>query len=120
MKFYISGGMSGYSNYNYDAFHSMANQLRELGNEVVNPAELAESGTMTWEEYLKLDIKYLMDCDAIVVLDDWEKSRGATVEVYLGIVLGMKFYNSSLEEFNPARQIQKNTLFTFITKKLLT
>lgn len=120
MKLYISGGMSGYANYNYDAFMDMANKLRQLGNEVVNPAELAEAGIMSWEEYLKLDIKYLMDCDAIVVLDGWEKSRGATVEVYLGIVLGMKVYNTELKEVNPAKYINKNMLLTFITKKLLT
>lgn len=39
---------------------------------------------------MRADIKALCDCDHVVVLPGWEKSRGATLEVFIATQLGMR------------------------------
>lgn len=83
--------MSGYPDYNRPAFNAAAAKLRAAGFEVVNPAELdAQDPTVTeWADYLRRDIRALMDCDKVAVLPGWELSRGATLEVHIAQSLHM-------------------------------
>lgn len=80
MKVYISGPMTGYEDYNRTAFRRRAEELRAMGHEPINPAEIDLGPDATWHDYIRLDIKKLMDADAIDRLDGWEYSRGATFE----------------------------------------
>ena len=41
MRIYISGPITGMSDYNYPAFHAAAKRLRDKGHWVINPAELS-------------------------------------------------------------------------------
>jgi hypothetical protein len=89
---YVSGGMSGLPDFNFPAFHRAAVHLRSVGYAVVNPAEMDElhpGESMTWEQYLRRDIKALMDCSHIAMLPGWEKSRGARLEHMNATELGM-------------------------------
>lgn len=89
---YISGPMTGLPDLNFPAFHAAAAKLRAAGHQVVNPAELdaADAGkVMEWADYLRRDIKTLMDCKAVALLPNWEQSRGAQLEVYIAQQLGM-------------------------------
>lgn len=90
MKIYISGPMTGLPEFNYPAFHAAASRLRTQGFDVVNPAELDTDTTKEWHHYMRNDIKALVDCDHVIVLPGWEKSRGATLEVFIATQLGMK------------------------------
>lgn len=82
-RIYISGPMTGLPEFNFPAFYDAARQLREMGFDAVNPAEInAETGG-DWHEYLKADIKALCDCDTLVLLPGWEKSQGAHLELHL-------------------------------------
>jgi hypothetical protein len=38
---------------------------------------------------MRRDIAELVTCDAIAALDGWERSRGASLEVYIAKALGM-------------------------------
>lgn len=90
MKIYLSGPMTGYEDFNRPLFASVAASLRARGYDVVNPAEhdhLAISDD--WSAYLRKDLKLLSDCDAVVVLPKWNRSRGARLEVYIAVTLGM-------------------------------
>lgn len=91
MRLYISGPMTGYPDFNYPAFEAAAARLREAGFEVVSPHEVnpADGVEHAWEWYLRRDIVALMECDGVVVLPGWEKSKGARVETDLAGVLGM-------------------------------
>lgn len=85
-KVYIAGPMTGYPELNYPAFEMAAKKLRSMGFEVVSPAEL----NLIDESYLRAmrkDILALVDCDHIVMLDGWEKSKGATLEHHIATVL---------------------------------
>lgn len=90
MKLYIAGPMSGYPDHNFPAFNAMAKELRGLGFEVVNPAELAEDDSQPWEYYMRRDIPLLCQCDGIVLLPGWQQSKGAQLERYIAAELKME------------------------------
>lgn len=87
---YLSGPMTGHPDWNYPAFHNAARLLRLWGNAVVNPAEAYDGNqSLPFDVYLRHDLRsILQDCDTIVVLDGWEKSPGAVLEVAVGAALG--------------------------------
>lgn len=90
MKLYIAGPMSGYPDHNFPAFNAMAKELRGLGFEVVNPAELAEDDSQPWEYYMRRDIPLLCQCDGIVLLPGWQHSDGAQLEHHIAVKLKME------------------------------
>lgn len=77
--------MTGYSDHNKQAFIDACQYLRDRGFEVVSPKELSDQHGYghNWEYYLKNDIRELVGCDAVVVLNGWMKSKGATLECYI-------------------------------------
>lgn len=90
-RVYISGPMTGLPELNFPAFHDAAKYLRACGYEVVNPAELdaEDKRELTWEQYMRRDIKALCDCDAIAFLPGYQKSRGAMAEKFVAQTLGL-------------------------------
>lgn len=95
-RVYVSGPMTGLPELNFPAFHAAAAQLRALGLEVVNPAELNPDPACTWQAAMREDIRALVDCDAIVLLPGWQNSRGARLELTVAQALGMA--QTTLEE----------------------
>lgn len=89
MKVYISGAISNNPNYK-EEFAAAEKLLKKHGFEVVNPTSLGEVDGWTWEDYMKKDIKLLVDCDAIYLIDGWEKSKGARLEAKLASWLDLK------------------------------
>jgi hypothetical protein len=99
MKVYISGPMSGMPENNFPLFREAALALRKREFEVVSPAELDEgfqSSEMTWADYICRDLKIIADMgiQGIVLLDDWYLSKGAKLEVIMGLLVNpdMKFF----------------------------
>lgn len=87
---YVSGPMTGKPLLNFPAFNAAAEALRRAGYTVVNPAELNPDTAASWRECMSVDIKALVDCDAVATLPDWEQSRGASLEVQIARGLGME------------------------------
>lgn len=89
-RYYIAGPMTGVPEFNYPLFYATAERLRSQGHEVENPAE-SDGGTShkPREFYLRKAIAMLVKCDAVVVLPNWENSRGACLEVLIAGELGM-------------------------------
>lgn len=89
-KVYISGKITGVIDFNRKKFEDAEARLRERGYIPINPHKvLPFSNTRTWNDYMKADIKALMDCDMIAVLDDWKQSKGALIEVKLALSVGL-------------------------------
>lgn len=84
---YISGPMTGLPEFNYPAFNAKAAELRASGRAVINPAEHDEPG-LPWSEYLRKDIRALMDCSVIHLLPGWSRSKGALLELHIARELG--------------------------------
>ena len=89
MKLYVSGPMSGIENNNFGAFNAAARKLRDLGHIVVNPAEFDLDPEYCWSDYLRQDIKAMLDCDGIYLLRGWEKSQGSNLEQHIAHRLDM-------------------------------
>lgn len=90
-KVYISGPMTGKPDFNRDAFNEAEAKLREKGLDVFNPASICIPNA-EWSDYMRRDIKAMMDCGVIVVLPEWFTSQGARIEVELALQLGVEVY----------------------------
>lgn len=101
--------MSGLPQFNYPAFIKAAELLRSWGYEIISPAELDDPTTrekalaspdgdqsampgQTWGDFLSRDVKIVADkVGGIILLDDWQDSRGAKLEVMVGLLCKHKF-----------------------------
>lgn len=114
---YISGPMEGYPESNYPAFRRAEMILRKMGLEVLNPAVESDLDPDNPHEtvaprshYLRRDIEWVLRSDVVVVLEGWEMSRGARLEVSVARNIDLPIvrieddylvpveYNTSLEE----------------------
>lgn len=86
MKTYIAGPMTGYENFNRDAFFSEAQKQHNLGHVVLNPAILPDG--LSQADYMQIDLQMVMVAERIVMLRGWEKSEGAIAEHALATKLG--------------------------------
>ncbi len=96
MKIYLSGGITNVQDYE-KIFLEAQDYYRSEGFEVINPIVIGSfikysKKNPTWNDYMKLDISYLMTCDAIAMLPNWEESKGAKLEKYIANELNMKIY----------------------------
>jgi len=89
-RVYVAGPMTGIENYNFPAFNAAANRLRGAGFTALNPADHGVVDGAEWGDYLRYDIGILATCERIHLLDDWEKSKGAALEVSIATALGME------------------------------
>lgn len=80
-RVFISGPMSGYDQYNKPLFDLAEDYLKALGCAVFNPACLTcfDEG---WdhESIMSVDITALRNCDVILHLPGWERSKGGFEE----------------------------------------
>jgi hypothetical protein len=89
-KVYISGPITGRDMTECKVdFNSAELWLTGLGYDVVNPLSYDVIENRSWEDYMKRDLKLLLDCDYIYLLDGWESSRGARLEYNVAFDLGI-------------------------------
>jgi len=122
-KIYLAGPMSGYPQFNFPAFFEAAKVLRELGFEVVSPAEIDHEedkgaalksvdgdptnrvamNDKTWGDFLARDVKLLADTgiEGIVFLNGWQQSKGARLEAFVGLSLKFKFWTYFSQQIEP-------------------
>jgi hypothetical protein len=110
MKIYLAGPMSGIPQFNIPLFREATELLRKRGYEVVSPAEVDEQHGLpnallmtfengditalekqsgqTWGDMMARDVKIIGDggITDIVVLPGWENSKGARLEVFVGLL----------------------------------
>ena len=100
MKVYISGKITGTTDY-LERFAQAETRLRVQGFEVVNPAKELDKlpkDSTTWRQYMGEAFKLLMECDAIYMLDGWQESKGARLELFVADRTGMTFIYDTLVE----------------------
>lgn len=98
MRFYISGPISGTKNY-HERFRSAAQRLKRLGIDYVNPAEIQKAmPEASHDEYLRVCLRLLTACQALVLLPGAEDSAGSRKEWREAKALGMPiFYDAEAE-----------------------
>ena len=106
---YISGPISGLPLEQAKRNFQLAeNYLSGYGIKSVNPVNLSHDHAGHWQDFMKVDIKALMNCNAIYLLKGWENSRGAVIEAALARELNYFFsFQSELRSF-----FRANPLFT--------
>lgn len=107
LRVYIAGPMSGLTDYNFPAFFQMEHDLRGLGYQPINPARLGVMEGWTWEEYIVRDVPLLLQCDALITLQGWRASKGASLEVELANTVGIPVVHHLLDLWttcNPLRE----------------
>ena len=94
-KCYISGKITGLTiEEARENFKEASLYAIFLGYEPVNPMEITRIGEepnnekQKWSWYMRADLKEMMDCDAILMQENWEDSKGAIVEHNLAKDLG--------------------------------
>jgi hypothetical protein len=99
MRVYISGQISGLPIEKAKRlFEKAETALWAQGYTPINPMkETKYDERWEWEDYMKADIKLLMDCEGICMLPNWRLSRGAIVEHNLGCTLGLKVIYSNVK-----------------------
>lgn len=91
MKIYIAGKITGDPNYR-EKFTEVAEELRQRGDSVMNPACLSEDKEFSWDDYMAVASAMQQVCDATVLLPDWQDSKGARIELKTAENLGHKIY----------------------------
>lgn len=103
-KIYVCGPMSGYPGLNEPAFRAAELSLSRLGRHIVVPHDVLPrehtgpcpashkvetQGQHEVACYLRADLAALLDCDGVYVLEGWEASVGARLEVQVAAACGL-------------------------------
>lgn len=72
VRVYIAGPMTGYENFNREAFHKAEEELKREGHTVLNPAMLPDG--LTQPHYMDICMAMIRCVDAIYMLQGWQRS----------------------------------------------
>jgi hypothetical protein len=94
MKLYLSGPMTGVQDYNFPKFNYVSKKIRANHTyEVVNPAqEFDGRQDLPRALYMRKDLETLLTVDGIVMLDGWQHSRGARLELAIAKELDLEIF----------------------------
>ncbi len=104
MKIYISGKITGLPLSEVrQRFADTAAFLDAIGFEAVNPLTNGLDDSADWKEHMVADIRMLLDCEAIYMMDNWIESRGASIEYDIANRLNMDvWFESKIRRENQA------------------
>ncbi len=96
-KCYIAGKISGLPKEVYEAnFRQAALEVKALGYDPVLPIDLPHDHDKSWEAHMKEDLKAMLDCQAVYMMEGWAGSRGAVIENSLAYDLNIKLLYQNL------------------------
>lgn len=94
ITYYLSGPMSGYPDYNYEAFRVASGVLRETGVTLESPHENewpdgheAMDPSDLWGDMMEKALSQMEKCNGIILLKGWPQSKGARQELMIGMKL---------------------------------
>ena len=89
---YISGQIKGIRNYK-ERFDAAERAAKSYGWVVLNQAKLPKG--LNNDRYLPICLQMLDAADAVLLLDGWEQSEGATIEKLFADYQGKKIYKQA-------------------------
>lgn len=103
MKIYISLPITGRPMKEVvDRIECVKKRLREMGHEPVSPLDPAVNNdhSKPYNILLGNDIAALLECDASLFLDGWNKSNGCLLEYFAAIIYGKKVIRARKLQLN--------------------
>lgn len=96
---YISGPISGYNiNDRIKAFDEVERKLLNEGFSVINP--IRENGydpNKSYGQYMRDDLKLLLDCDSIYMMPEWTNSKGCHTEDLVALTCNIEIIDNNLK-----------------------
>lgn len=89
-RLYVAGPMTGLPDFNYPAFREASTQLEAHGFDVEDPSTNVNPTPDDYHGWLKAGLAQLITCDGVALLDGWEASGGARLDVNVAATLGMR------------------------------
>lgn len=68
-------------------FDEAAISVRLMGHTPIDPTRLPHNHQRRWQDYMIEALHAMIDCDVVLALPCWRRSRGATIEVQLALRL---------------------------------
>ena len=116
-KIYISGKITGVPNGNAQAFKDMVLKIHSMGLGIpVSPQRhrippwlsLPNDEAIIWRHMMRLAIIDLMECDSVIMLDNWEESRGSVMELELCKALHIPVMDENMNSiYSPEESLTK-------------
>ena len=109
MLVYLSGPMRGFKDLNFPAFDKARDFWIVKGHAVISPADMDRQDPVnplldhmnTMRIYARRDLTHIVEhVDAVVMLDNWEKSRGALAELMVALWVGLKVFDERGKEMS--------------------
>ncbi len=98
-KIYLCGAITGLDIKRVRALFQIAqNKLSTGWRVVMNPFDNGLEEEARWEAHMQADIKMLMECDAMYVVNDITNSKGAKIELNLARSLGLKIMSYKMSD----------------------
>ena len=114
--YYLAGPMSGVPQFNFPLFESAAIRLSGMGYTLISPLETDEPDMQkmswkskdgvhdeqfkeTWGQVLAKDVELIADTidGGIFVLPNWQRSKGARLEVFVALLLDLPILHASTQ-----------------------
>ena len=90
MKVYISLPITGKDLQQQKSYaRHVASFLSEAGFTHVNPFDNGLGDDASYEEHIKADLKLMLGCDAIILCEGWQLSKGCVLESHVATACGL-------------------------------
>ena len=92
MIIYVSGKYTGDTEENIFKAQNVASKLFEAGHTPVIPHSMyggMERYGISYDTFMEADIRLMVRCDAILMMDEWQQSDGAKRERQIAMLVGM-------------------------------
>ena len=99
-KVFLSGPMTVYPGYNFQRFNLAEKQLADAGIECVNPVHICKkykeehvlADKAVFDKMIAEEQEAERECDAILLLDGWQMSKGVRLELKIALEMDMQIF----------------------------
>lgn len=81
-----------------EKFAKAQQEVLDLGYQPVDPTALDHNHQRRWQDYMRVALRAMLDCETVYVLPCWLRSKGATIEVQLALRLEKKVIYAKVQD----------------------